>query len=193
MDYCFYTKPILRLPEVLHQELLAFTDACEMNVNSYFTPGRHPGHSSSSFRRGKGTPEVLLRLFDLLDPLLPSTEVTAYVVNKLDAGGEVKEHTDATGSSTSIGYECTRHNMVHVALADSTPQTEYRFRRDLQNSPVTERMNRGYCYLFNNYALHSVHNVGQGTRTNLVLYYRDEKWQLKAQMYKHLGIVSATY
>ena len=191
MDYSFYLREVFRLHPDLHERLVSLVNSIPLDPEtSYFVSGRHPGFTSGRFTLDGDTPPAILDLLQVLHPVFPHTTLLSYLINRVEPGGGLLEHTDAAGGEKSTGYATNGRHLIHVGVQGLARN----FFRRSNELPNTEKVLRpGSVYAFNNYVYHSVRNEGTLTRYNVVLYYDDPVWETKKVLYRHLNIPLGEY
>jgi len=190
VDYNFYIKDVLRIDESLRKELEELAQNTTLDPKtSYFKPGRHPGMHSGGFMFTNAS-KPILRLRDVMGEIFPVETSINYLVNKLEPGGLIREHSDATGGPQSRGWCINTQHLIHISI---TGNASYFFRRSLELDPIELKMKNGLVYPLNNYVYHYVTNPGNVDRFNIIFYYNDPQWEIKKALYKRFNIISNDY
>lgn len=181
VDYSFFILRVADLEKATLDELLSFALKQDLNItNSYFNDV-HEGFNSTSMKMTLAeAPDpvklVVSKLSHIFDPL----QFWSIEINKLAPGGKILEHTDQSSTVVS-GHKVPLFHTVHIPL---TGRGMYSFRRSQKLNFESRPMDRGSAYLFNNYTLHKVDNVGGVDRYNFMLHFFDPDWSSKRKIYE---------
>jgi hypothetical protein len=194
MDFDDYTLKLASIEEGLLAQLLriAYTQIDDPGATRYFTASVNPGLRSAS-RPGKYSElDVPIQtVVNKLAHVFKPEQYTSCEVNFLEAGADIREHTDQSSAVTGDGinhkFGCLVNfwHTVHVPLIGVGT---YRFRRDKRNQLDVRDMMPGEVYLYNNHVMHSVVNNLDTVRVNMILHFHDPDWTSKKLIYKHYGL-----
>lgn len=189
MDYAFYLKAIATISPEQLAALQAHVAHLPFAASPYFS--LQPDDGYSTVRKVINSDKVTV---DPIDPVVEDAlkdlpffklnKLWYYEFNKLEAHKEFHEHTDVKNKNNN-GVHVVKCHCLHIPI---TGDSTYMWRRDRRNEFEEEKMELGKVYVFNNYVPHKITNNGDTSRTNLLIFFKDNMWEAKTEMYQHYGI-----
>lgn len=183
MDYSFYVHKIGQLDEHIRLSVLDKVKRCSTSATSK-NFRKHAGYEVTE--SGSIDAEIFKPLAYYLPALFEHQKLVDVEVGVLKANGVLGEHTD-NNPPTNRGWITQRIHKVHFVLQSEGGWCTHR--RSHKEEVETTPLHQGGIYVFNNYVWHSVGNPSAATeRIHLVAQYRDDNWDLKIALYKHLQL-----
>lgn len=136
--------------------------------------------------------QLKMPAIDSIRVMLPELEHCRYSgaeFNVLNGGQTIREHTDIATKVPGLAHKIMNRHKLHVVL-ETTPVCRVYHRRSVHCAASSTHMESGGVYLFNDYVLHSVANLGEAQRVHALMSFDDPLGLVRPALLERLGLES---